>query len=198
MKKTLFPLGKISRTTNRSRVAADPVDYPRPRQQRHDRELGIIVESVMNKKNNMRWRKVVARLFVKMVYEPENEKRNLRFIHKNFILENQGIAYKTFLGYLDEGKDDLSDLLLPVHHVRSIWDCVNYRMAELENRTLQLPADLEERFRIFDGYKTHMQEEHDSDRAKTAQSKLGNKCGRSPSRKRSAKDGGNPAAQPGK
>lgn len=119
----------------------------------------------MDNKPNMRWRKVIARLYVSMVYEPENEKRDLRFIHKHFIREHLGIAYKTFLAYLDEEKDDLSDLVPSPAVVRSIWDCVNYKFALLDHRTVDLPDALVDRLGIFEGYKKRMQMEKTSEHA---------------------------------
>lgn len=65
-----------------------------------------------SKRYLLRYRKWVARLVVKLVYEPGNSRRNLRCIHKNFILFYQGVDYDTFLSYLDEEKDDLKDLIV--------------------------------------------------------------------------------------
>lgn len=78
----------------------------------------------MYKNDNMRWRKAVARMLCKMVFEPENGLRTKVYVHAHYVRRLLGVDYDTFLSYIDEDKDGLEGFELPLYVTLGLWEMV--------------------------------------------------------------------------
>ena len=68
-------------------------------------------------------RKMIARMLVKMEYEPHNSRRNFRHVYEKFGMI-VGVEEDTFLGYTYEDLEDLSDVEMPWYVKQGLWQMV--------------------------------------------------------------------------
>lgn len=81
----------------------------------------------------MRWRKLVARTLVAILYDSDDAQRNKQWIYDHYGIYLLGVDYDTFLNYLDETEDPLTDLDLPWHILIGLWLLVHLPMGFLQH-----------------------------------------------------------------